>query len=372
MSSALRRPPRWSKKTDLLVAYVALRCRPGLQLELGRWIESSPRFGAFLVANQDKVRKKLTTSDDEEHRLDVRAELLVAALLVADRRFEVAFEAYGARRLGPDLTVTFRANQRFNLEVTRLRTAPDAGETSSELVSSAQPSSGPGSRAGASGVQPSSAADSGVSGSGVRPSSGIGGGVVASGLGQLSGTDSGPVASEVQPSSAADTEVLASGLQRSSGAEAAGVQPSSAGDSEVAAAGVRRFEETGGGAQVARLANVIAGKVRQLPGESPNALVMAARGLSPTEDRLVAALRLLKLHTDRKDDAFFARRGFKDAGDFHARSLRLSGVFVLDEAARLPRAIFAANREARHPLANEVVSLLIQRLSSVPGVQPGP
>ena len=82
---------------------------------------------SFLTTNQDKVRKKLNSSDDEEHRLDVRAELLVAYLIVADRRFELAFEAYGARPLGPDLTVTFRANQRFNLEVTRLRTTDDAG-----------------------------------------------------------------------------------------------------------------------------------------------------------------------------------------------------------------------------------------------------
>src|SRR6185295_15244492 len=75
------------------------------------------------------VRKKLTSSDDEEVRLDVRAELLVAYSIVADRRFELQFEAYGARSLGPDLTVTFRANQRFNLEVTRLRTTvePEAG-----------------------------------------------------------------------------------------------------------------------------------------------------------------------------------------------------------------------------------------------------
>src|SRR5437879_4348415 len=57
----------------------------------------------------------------------VRAELLVAYLVTADRRFELSFEAYGARRLGPDLTVTFRTNLRFNLEVTRLRTAGDTG-----------------------------------------------------------------------------------------------------------------------------------------------------------------------------------------------------------------------------------------------------
>ena len=69
-----------------------------------------------------------TTAHDEDSRLDVRSELLVASLILADRRFELSFEAYGARRLGPDLTVTFRANQRFNLEVTRLRTTGDAGD----------------------------------------------------------------------------------------------------------------------------------------------------------------------------------------------------------------------------------------------------
>src|SRR5207247_1309696 len=103
-----------------------------------------------------------------------RAELLVAYLVVADRRFELLFEAYGARRLGPDLTLTFRANQRLNLEVTRLRTTAEAGPL--------------------------------------------------------------------------------------------------------------------------RLANVITGKLRQLPGDMPNALVIVARGLPLDEDRLVAAVRLLKLH----------------------------------------------------------------------------
>ena len=126
MAVAPRRPLRWSKKTDQLVDHVAPGCRPGLRSELAHWIENSPGFRAFLTTNQDKVRKKLTTSDGEEHRLDVRAELLVAYLIVADRRFELSFEAYGARRLGPDLTVTFRTNQRFNLEVTRLRTTGDA------------------------------------------------------------------------------------------------------------------------------------------------------------------------------------------------------------------------------------------------------
>jgi hypothetical protein len=244
MTNSLRQRPRWSKKTDQLVHHVAQRCRPAFQSELGHWVEDTPRFGSFLTTNQDKVRKKLTTSDDEEGRLDVRAELLVAYLLVADRRFELAFEAYGARRVGPDLTVTFRTNQRFNVEVTRLRTTGDAGE--------------------------------------------------------------------------------------------------------------------------ARLANVITGKLRQLPGDLPNVLVIAARGLALTEDNLVAAVRLLKTHTDAKDDAFFARRGLKDARDFYAQYLHLSGICVVDEAST-PGAVFAPNREARQPLSKEAVSGLMQCLTAIAG-----
>jgi len=110
MTTSLRQPPRWSKKTDQLMHHVALRCRPGLQSELGQWLEHCSRFKAFITNNQDKVRKKLNTADDDESRLDVRAELLVAYLILADRRFNLAFEAYGARRLGPDLTVIYRTN----------------------------------------------------------------------------------------------------------------------------------------------------------------------------------------------------------------------------------------------------------------------
>ena len=74
MAASLRRAPRWSKRTDELVRYVALRCQPSFQSELGGWLEDSPRFRTFVSVNQDKVRKKLTTSDEEESRLDVRAE----------------------------------------------------------------------------------------------------------------------------------------------------------------------------------------------------------------------------------------------------------------------------------------------------------
>jgi hypothetical protein len=210
---------------------VASGTRPSLQSELGDWLEGSSRFRDFIAANQDKVRKKLASSD-EESRQDVRSELLVAYLIVADRRFAIEFEAYGARQAGPDLSITFRTNQRFNLEVTRLRSV----------------------------------------------------------------------------------------------------------------------------AAVARLANVIAGKLRQLPGEVPNALVMTGRDVSLSEELLVAAVRLLKTHTDSKDDEFFERRGFLHARDFHNRYLRLGGVFGLDETTTPRSVVFLANREARHALPTDVVA----------------
>jgi hypothetical protein len=236
-------PPRWSKKTDALVRYVALRCRPGLQSELARWLEDSSRFADFISAHQDKVRKKLTGVDDEESRQDVRSELLVAYLLLADRRFDLAFEAYGARRLGPDLTVTYRANQRFNLEITRLRAPADPGN-------------------------------------------------------------------------------------------------------------------------VSRLASVIAAKLRQLPADLPNALLITTRDRSLTEDTLADAVRLLKLHNDQKDDAFFARRGLATARDFHARYLHLSETLILDESVTPRRAVSLSNREARHPLSREPLITLTTCLTS--------
>src|SRR5207237_1738562 len=121
------------------------------------------------------------------------------------------FEAYGARRLGPDLSVTFRTNQRFNLEVTRLRaTTGNAGDD--------------------------------------------------------------------------------------------------------------------------KLANLVTGKLRQLPGDLPNALVITTRRLQLSELSLAAAVRMPKLHSDGKGELFFTRRGFRNARDFYAQYLHLSGILVLDDA----------------------------------------
>lgn len=94
--------------------------------ELRGWLEASARFRAFAEAHRDKIRKKLRTAADAEALRDVRAELRVAQLLLADPRFELAFEAYGSGRGGPDFTVTYRGTATFNLEVTRSRRAPSA------------------------------------------------------------------------------------------------------------------------------------------------------------------------------------------------------------------------------------------------------
>lgn len=94
--------------------------------ELVGWLAGSARFRAFAEAHRDKIRKKLRTAADADALRDVRTELQAARLLLLDKRFELAFEAYGSGKVGPDLTVTFRGGRGFNLEVTRLRRVPDA------------------------------------------------------------------------------------------------------------------------------------------------------------------------------------------------------------------------------------------------------
>jgi hypothetical protein len=228
-------------KAEQLVRYVALGSQPGLQVELGHWIEQNARFAAFVSANQDKIRKKFSTAADAGVRLDVRVELLVAHALLADRRFEIAFEPYGARHGGPDLSVTYRANQRFDLEITRVHSSAS---------------------------------------------------------------------------------------------------------------------------QVARLAGIVATKVRQLSTGVPNAVVVVGRDLDIADNALAEAMRLLKHRATESDDAFFVSRGLKNARDFAARYVRLSGIFVLDEPMSTA---YAPNAEARHPLPAETVLRMLSNFQ--PGVR---
>jgi hypothetical protein len=97
--------------------------------ELTTWLASSARFRSFAETHHDKIRKKLRAASDTEALLDLRTELRVAHLLLADRRIELAFEAYGSGKAGPDFTVTFRGERSFNLEVTRHRRTPTSPPT---------------------------------------------------------------------------------------------------------------------------------------------------------------------------------------------------------------------------------------------------
>ena len=105
-----------------------------MAVEFVGWTTNATRFRAFAETHRDKIRKKLRGAGDPEALRDVRAELQIARLLLADRRFEVAFEAYGSGKKGPDLTVTFRGGRSFNLEVTRLRRLPDANGLGASLL----------------------------------------------------------------------------------------------------------------------------------------------------------------------------------------------------------------------------------------------
>ena len=105
-----------------------------MTVELIGWLAGSSRFRAFAGTYRDKIHKKLRNATDPEAARDVRAELQVARLLLADRRFEVAFEAYGSGKVGPDLTVSFRSTRTFDVEVTRLRHVPDVAGTGAALM----------------------------------------------------------------------------------------------------------------------------------------------------------------------------------------------------------------------------------------------
>jgi hypothetical protein len=92
-----------------------------LAAELRAWIASEPRFRDFAQLHRAKIRKKLRSATDVDALGDVRAELRAARLLLVDRRIELAFEAFGATKGGPDFVVWFRGHRSFTCEITRLR-----------------------------------------------------------------------------------------------------------------------------------------------------------------------------------------------------------------------------------------------------------
>jgi hypothetical protein len=195
--------------------------------ELAGWLAGSTRFRGFAEAHRDKIRKKLRGATDAEARWDVRAELRAAHLLLADRRIDLAFEAHGSGKVGPDFTVSFRGERSFDLEVTRLRRAPGTAAYGGPLLP----------------------------------------------------------------------------------------------------------------------------KLRQLRPSVPNALLVAIDGDTAAALDVAAATRMLRARADRKDESFFASRGFEGTRGFYERYLRLGAVLVwCERAAGDARAALWSNRSARIPL----------------------
>jgi hypothetical protein len=97
------------------------------------WLAASPRFAAFVEKYKDKIRKKIRVLNGEDIALDLLAELETAYLLLAEKRFELAYEPYAAeKKRGPDFAVTWRNSLTFNLEITRLHNA--GGEVEGRLA----------------------------------------------------------------------------------------------------------------------------------------------------------------------------------------------------------------------------------------------
>lgn len=117
-----------SRQSDLN-AYVFDGAPHFLSAQLMEWMEASPRFTAFVETYRDKIRKKVRIAREAESALDLRGELEVAFSLLTDRRLQVAYEPYAsAKRRGPDFSVTYRLNLRFNIEVARMRVEPPTAE----------------------------------------------------------------------------------------------------------------------------------------------------------------------------------------------------------------------------------------------------
>jgi hypothetical protein len=131
--------PVLTRAQSELVAFLFGTEAHDIRPALTTWIVTSPRYAAFVAQYKDKIRKKLRVTREAGAAADLLYELQIPYWLLAEARFEVAYEPYSAGKTrGPDYSVTFRTNFTFNLEVTHLhsleRTATEAGTVHFRLV----------------------------------------------------------------------------------------------------------------------------------------------------------------------------------------------------------------------------------------------
>jgi hypothetical protein len=106
---------------DELIVYLFGADNSSMAAEVRPWLVASPRFRAFAETYRDKIRKKARGLRDDEGRRDLAFELTIPLRLLEERRFALEYESYGVGNRGPDFSVTFRSQLRFNVEVRRLR-----------------------------------------------------------------------------------------------------------------------------------------------------------------------------------------------------------------------------------------------------------
>lgn len=110
----------------------------------------------------------------------------------------------------------------------------------------------------------------------------------------------------------------------------------------------------------AAIAHAVLGKLRQLPGDAPNALLVAT-GLAASEDDVRSSLHALKVRADRRDEQFFAGRSLSTS-EFQVLYRRLAVLMVAN--ARGPGVFVWTNPEARRRLPHGAASACLACLAS--------
>lgn len=108
--------------------------RHALYPTVSAWVIGDRRYRAFAERYHGKIRRKLRSAPDAAALADLQFELEIGRCLVQEARFEVEYEAYEARQGGPDYSVAFRVNTRFNVEVRRIRARETGDERVRKLV----------------------------------------------------------------------------------------------------------------------------------------------------------------------------------------------------------------------------------------------
>jgi hypothetical protein len=115
--------------------------------------------------------------------------------------------------------------------------------------------------------------------------------------------------------------------------------------------------------EYSRLAGTVCQKIGQLPAGMLNLLAISSDGERYHIDNVAAAMAGLRMRAERKDDAFFTRRGFLGAADFLKQYQRLSAVlfYAQPTAGDQPPIELWLNAIARQHLPNDLRNAL-QRL----------